>query len=132
MTEPTLEEVAEAGYVIDEWERWQQGHCGTYALALIQQYPQLRLAAAGLTENGGGDASDGWMTLHFYAHDDTTAYDSAGRHPLPYLGIHEGAMDYAELDTPPGIWDILYEEGTDEDDLADALDHAQRHGIIPA
>ena len=134
MTERTLAELAETGYVTDEWKTWQQGHCGTYALALILAYPQLRLGAAGYTEYGNGDASDGWDLAHFFAHDDTFAYDSAGRHPLPYRGVH-GDLDYAELDSYPEDWGIPDEEAGPEGPdhwLAAATAHARRHGIGPS
>ncbi len=68
------------------------------------------------------------MPLHFYAHDDMYAYDSAGRHPLPYLGI-AAYMDYCELDTDPAWWSLPDEEGTGEQDIRDAQDHARRNKI---
>jgi hypothetical protein len=119
-----------AGYVTDEWERWQQGQCGTYALALLRMQPSLRLGVCGITGNGGGDASGGWMAQHFYAHDDTHAYDSAGRHVLPYLCIDAPDIDYAELDARPADRDLMSEEGTGEQDIAAAQAHARRHGTL--
>jgi hypothetical protein len=50
-------------------------------------------------------------------------------HPLPYYGVH-GEMDYHELDTDPDDWDLLREEGTDDNDVAVAQDHAQRNAIL--
>jgi hypothetical protein len=129
MTEKTLRELNQAGYITEDWQRWQQGQCGTYALALIQMRPGLRLGVSGITENGDGDASGGWRPAHFYAHDDTYASDSAGRHPLPYHGIH-GSMDYHEHDASPEGWGIPDEEGTDDRDIDAAQDHARRNGIL--
>lgn len=129
MPERTLDELRQAGYVTDDWQRWQQGQCGTYALALIRANPGLRLGVSGVTENGSGDASGGWRPAHFYAHDNTHAYDSAGQHPLPYHGVHD-SMDYHELDINPGDWGLPDEEGTDESDIEAAQDHARRNGII--
>jgi hypothetical protein len=124
-----LSDLHAAGYVTDEWNRWQQGQCGTYALALIRLDPSLRLGVSGLTETGNGDASGGWMPLHFYAHDNTSAYDSAGRHPLPYHGI-DASMDYHEQDADPAEWELLAEEGTGEHDIKNAQDHARRNRIL--
>lgn len=100
-----LADVEGRGYIVDEWERWQQGSCDVYALALLAQYPHLRFAVMGHTEAGGGDPGEGWMESHYFAHDDEYAYDSAGRHPLPYLGVDADA-DYAELDAIPDEWGI--------------------------
>lgn len=129
MARRTLGELNQAGYVTEDWRRWHQGQCGTYALALMQLRPGLRLGVSGTTENGGGDASDGWMPLHHYAHDDTHAYDSAGRHPLPYHGIH-GDMDYHEHDIDPADWTLQDEEGTDQADIEAAQAHARRNSIL--
>jgi hypothetical protein len=126
----TLDDLAAAGYITDEWSRWQQGGCQTYALALIRLDPTLRLGVLGETDDG--DAANGWSISHFIAHDDTYAYDSAGRHPLPYYGValsdETPPCDYAELDQDP---DWHEDPGTDQD-RADAEAHALRHGIITA
>ena len=117
----------ERGWCTDEWGRWQQGGCATYALALIRAHPHLRLGVAGLTENGNGDASGGWRLCHVFAHDDTLAWDSAGRHPLPYLGVHDD-MDYAELDADPEDWGFPGE--ATEAVLAAAILHIERNSIF--
>jgi hypothetical protein len=95
--EASLLRLQQRGYCTDEWWRWQQGQCGTYAVALMRLRPQLRFGTHGITRAGGGDASSGWSPEHHFAHDDTYAYDSAGRHPLPYHGVY-GDADYCELD----------------------------------
>ncbi|KQP63096.1 hypothetical protein [Nocardioides sp. Leaf285] len=125
----SLAEVAAAGYVTDEWSTWQQGDCAAYATALVDAHPHLRFAVLGCTENGAGDASDGWWETHCFAHDDTYAYDSAGRHPLPYWGI-EGTADYAEYNSDPDWYGCRDE--FDDKDFAAARAHAERHDILTA
>jgi hypothetical protein len=129
MTGRSLAELSRAGYITEDWHRWQQGQCGTYALALMRMQPGLRLGVSGITENGDGDASGGWRPVHFYAHDDAHAYDSAGRHPLPYHGVH-GSLDYHEHDARPDDWSLPDEESTGESDIKTAQDHARRNGIL--
>lgn len=103
----------------DEWEIWQQGRCGIYALALIKLDPSLRL---GVLDDG----------IHFFAHDDEFAYDSAGRHRLPYVGI-DGTLGPCELDQDPEVWglpdDAVGPEGP-APHLAVARAHAERNGVL--
>lgn len=111
----TLAEVANAGYNTDEWKRWQQGECGTYAAGLKKLNPKLRVAA--------GDDGE-----HFYAYDKGFAYDSAGRHPMPYRGI-EGQLQHVQRNANLDH----YGEGPGwaaDEDIQAAADHAQRHGIL--
>lgn len=71
---------------------WQHGLCDTYALAMKEMHPHLRL---GVAEGG----------RHYFTHDDQYAYDSLGRHPLPYQGINEDdPFEYTELDQEPAYW----------------------------
>jgi hypothetical protein len=126
----TLDQLRADGYCTEEWHRWQQGYCGTYAVALAHLDPSLRLGVIGRTQNGDGDASEGWTPSHWVAHDDAYAYDSAGRHPLPYLGLHLGRNDYAEWDAVWDDWCLEDEEGTDDDDILAAQAHARRNGIL--
>lgn len=69
----------------DEWYQnpdiadWQHGLCDTYAKAMLDMYPHLRL--------GTLQEPDTHTEHHYFVHDDTYAYDSLGRHPLPYNGI---------------------------------------------
>ena len=58
--------------------------CDTYALAMLDTHPNLRLGVA----DGG---------MHFFVHDDEYAYDSIGKHPLPYNGVN-GDFDVVEYD----------------------------------
>ena len=120
---PSLADIRAAGYVTDEWERWQQRHCGTYAAALMLLRPGLRLGMMG----GGPD------TEHYFAHDGSRAYDSAGCHLLPYLGVL-GQAEWCELDAAnPGIWGEPGDgAGTEEfgQDIADAMAHALRNRIL--
>jgi hypothetical protein len=116
-------------YVTDEWKRWQQGKCGTYAYALQSARPHLRAVAAGTTESD--DIDDGWRTEHFYVTDGAWAYDSAGRHPLPYLGT-EGQWNYTE-DACLAWFGIPDEEAGPEGadtHVEAALAHAERNGIL--
>jgi len=92
--------------------KWQHGNCDAYAKALLDMYPHLRL---GVVDGGN----------HFFAHDDQFAYDSIGRHTLPYNGINEdfGQVDY---DQDPMDWDYAYypygaNSGQEEYDQAVAL-----------
>ena len=89
----------------------------------------LRFGTLGITRAGGGDASSGWTPEHHFAHDDAYAYDSAGRHPLPYHGVH-GEADYYELDGDPDDWAPLSEEGSGEPDVVAAQEHARRQRIL--
>lgn len=122
----SLADLEAAGYVTEDWKRWQQGNCGGYAAAMIQSYPGLRL--------GGLDFwGEGWAQ-HFVAHDDTHAYDSAGIHLLPYRGVDGGATwmpDIGDLDEH-GLTETYGECGdyTDEERAA-VLAHATRNRLTP-
>lgn len=105
-------------YCTDEWRRWQQGECLAYAVGLQRLDPTLRIGT--LYEVDGEFCRE----LHFFAHDDTFAYDSAGRHPLPYLGVTVIA-DGMRLDEQASEYDE-----PDEADVNDAAIHAGAHGIL--
>jgi hypothetical protein len=70
---------------------WQNGGCAEYALALVEKYPNLTLGVNGAVDMYDPDWEP-WSeepapletVNHVFAHDDTYAYDSLGRHPLPY------------------------------------------------
>ena len=106
----SLQELSESGYCIDEWRRWQQGYCLEYAHALLSLNSSLRL---GVLDSGN----------HFFAHDSQYAYDSAGRHELPYMGVH-GDMSQS-LDQNPDWYDI-----PDDDEFPDAISHIIRNHIL--
>lgn len=91
----------------DAWV-FQQGLCGTYAVALIERHPHLRLGC-GVICDGEGD----WRVEHFFAHDDQYAYDSLGRHALPYLGI-DGQLDGCWTDEHPDAWGLPGDEAGPE------------------
>jgi hypothetical protein len=115
----SLRDVASAGYNTDEWSSWQQGRCGTYACGLQRIRPDLRI---GTLDQGS----------HFFAHDDTHAYDSAGRHPLPYRGI-AGDAEQVDLDQQPDWWGVPHDEAGSEGPephVHAAMQHAERHGIL--
>ena len=102
--------------------------CGTYAVALIAAHPQLRFGSLGVADTDGG-----WVLLHHFAHDDVYAYDSAGRHQLPYRGI-EGDADVVLLDEQPDWYGVPQEEAGPEGPaphLMAAQAHALRHVIVP-
>lgn len=112
----SLSELAKKGHVTDEWSTWQRGGCDTYAHALREVHPHLRYGA--LQEPG--PEYSGYA--HFFAHDDTHAYDSAGKHPLPYTGIHGGLIQH--LDEDPNDFDP-----PEVGDPGKARAHIMRHGI---
>lgn len=100
----------------DEWERWQQGECGTYAAGLKTLNPKLKVAAANFGE-------------HFFAHDGKHAYDSAGKHPMPYRGV--SGKEHWAVEKNVDLGD--YGEGHGEAPKADifmAMKHATRHNIL--
>lgn len=110
LSKDSLESVAAAGHVTDEWSRWQQGDCYTYAHALLRVKPSLKL----------GSLDQG---MHLFAHDETHAYDSAGKHKLPYTGIHGGSEQ--ELNVGHDWYD-----GPHEPHIPDAIAHIKRNKIL--
>jgi hypothetical protein len=114
------------------YSRWQTGECGTYAWALRLLRPGLRIGVLGNLD----DPDSGFDVAHFFAHDDTHAYDSLGRHELPYLGV-DNEFNKAMLDINPDHWGCLEDEHGPEDGdeaqraLAAAVRHARRHDVIP-
>lgn len=123
----TLEDLAAAGYIVDEWEAWQQGDCDLYALALISLDPSLHFGVLG--ESYEDEWGGGWYERHYFAHDGSYAYDSAGRHTLPYHGVH-GDCDVVVLDQTPE--DFGVQVGMRTASLAAAVAHANRHGVMTA
>lgn len=119
--EEDLDSVRRAGYASEDYEYWQFGQCATYARALMQMKPSLKFGAMGV---GSGEHK---YPTHYFAHDDRHAYDSAGRHPLPYHGITHHA-DYSELDQDPH--DPRVPLDACEQDITEAQDHARRNGIL--
>lgn len=104
----TLEGLAASGYCTDEWARWQQGGCLEYAVALTRARPALQFGTLYDDED--------CQSHHF-------AYDSAGRHPMPYRGV-DGDLR-AGLGEDPAWYDEA-----DPDDVADAQAHIERNGIL--
>ena len=103
-----------------DWERWQQGGCGAYALALVGLDPALRLGATGFRGRDGAFRPD-----HFFAHDDSYAYDSHGQHHLPFYGVDR---DFAEvvMGTSADRWAL----SEPEPEVAAARQHALENGIL--
>ena len=120
----TLADLAARGYITDDWARWQQGGCGVYAVALTHAVPGLRFATLYDADN---------VETHHVAHDDTHAYDSAGAHPLPYLGLSPEPGATIELDEDPSDYGLTPDGMPDFwPALTDAIAHAIRHRIHPA
>lgn len=115
--EPTLDDLRRTGYVVDEWSRWQQGGCLAYAVALIELRPNLRLGTLAMTDG------EYCIPAHHFAYDDTYAYDSAGRHALPYRGVTFTA-DVVMLDEDVNEYDEV-----DPVEVLAAKNHCQRHNI---
>jgi len=121
----SLEEVQKTGHVTDEWSKWQQGKCGTYAVALTRLRPDLHFGT--LVEHD----DDYDVPVHHFAHDDKFAYDSAGKHPLPYRGI-EGHYTPV-LHEQPDWYGIPEEEAGPEgpeEHIRAAMEHARRNRIL--
>lgn len=116
----SLQDLADAGYIIDEWDCWQQGGCLDYARALLREYPELQFGTI------GRDDGEYFTPTHFFAHDGENAYDSAGCHPMPYLGVHGTGRMKQVLGEDPD-W---YEEPC-EPDIVRATAHIRRHRIGP-
>lgn len=118
--------LAEKGFCTDEWQRWHQGQCGIYALALIALNPSLRLGLIGELEG----PFFSWQ--HVVAHDDEFAYDAGGRHRLPYFGAW-GDFDHVELDCTPSDYAFDTEQAGPDGaaaNIAAAKAHAVRNGIL--
>lgn len=102
---------------------WQQGMCDTYAMALIRLFPYLRLGA--ITESYESDGDPCELERHWFAHDDQHAYDSLGRHNLPYLGIEPAPTYLCRLNISPGDygwdWPHFFGENANEADYDRAL-----------
>ena len=70
---------------------WHQGYCAEYAIALVRKHPHLRIgfsAEEDLYEDwdpASGEPAPFTEINHVFAHDDQFAYDSLGKHPLPYF-----------------------------------------------
>lgn len=131
LKDPGLADIAARGYVIEDWSHWQQGHCGGYAAALIRAYPHLRLGGIDFCNDPGYDNPG-----HYLAHDDTYAYDSAGRHAIAdgrHL-IGENGRWLPDIGEPHehGLCECYGECGDyDDAERAAVIAHATRHGILP-
>lgn len=113
-------------------DRWQTGDCGIYAMALIEARPGLRFGAV-FGRHGSA--------LHFFAHDDTHAYDSTGASPLPYVRVWDSACrDYFPADAAGsmGFRCVLDLNPADFGDISEAerealpaaRRHIRRHNVL--
>ncbi len=66
---------------------WQHGLCDTYAKAMLDMYPHLKL---GILYNEDD------IEQHYFAHDGKYAYDSIGKHKLPYTGYGENKGTFVQ------------------------------------
>lgn len=134
---PEMQSLVDRGYVIDEWDIWQQGNCGIYAAALIRHDPTLRLGTLVDRYFDEDDQCEYDHPVHFFAHDDQFAYDSAGRHSLPYVGVSLEQTYLCSTDEQ-AIWysdevpvdDKYLGDVWIKDHLDAALTHAIRNNII--
>jgi 8-oxo-dGTP diphosphatase len=123
-------------------QRWMHGHCGTYAHALRQLDPSLRI---GIVGTGPEDDPQYVEPEHYFAHDDRHAYDASGRHQLPYAAEFAAAHgvrpahghELRESHDIGDVWDLAAEndsaDGEDlETNLAQARSHARRHRVLGA
>ncbi len=123
----SLDEIAARGHVVDMWEHWMQGWCLDYAVALTRVDPALKFGTFGFKED-----ENSFLIQHHFAHDATHAYDSAGRHPLPYVGI----LPNGNYRDPSAEWFCWTEdtamgyEVPDETEIERAVAHIERHGIL--
>lgn len=91
-------------------DRWQTGDCGAYAVALRQMFPDTHYGVLGYFDG------EFFVPKHHFTHDDEFAYDSLGKHALPYHGVN-GMMD-----SEYGEEEWYYDEPHPED-VADAMSH---------
>lgn len=101
-------------------DRWQNGDCGAYAVALRSKFPHLKFGTLGEYVYDGKYFEES----HYFVHDDAFAYDSLGAHPMPYRGT-DNDLD-AEYDQETWYYDEPH-----PDDLAAAEAHIIVHGIGP-
>jgi hypothetical protein len=136
----SLADLAARGYVTEEWSHWQQGNCGGYAAALIHHFPHLRLGGIDFWDHRDTDTGELYDNPgHYVAHDGIYAYDSAGRHLLPYKGV-DGSGRWLDFSDMPAVEALAhfgltehYGECGDYDDAerAAVLAHATKHNILP-
>lgn len=108
------------GLAAESPDRWQNGDCGAYAVALRSKFPHLKFGTLGEYVEDGKYFEES----HYFVHDDAFAYDSLGAHPMPYRGI-DNDLD-AEYDQESWDYDEPYPE-----DLAAAEAHIRVHSIGP-
>ncbi len=101
-------------------DRWQNGDCGAYAVALRSKFPHLKFGTLGEYVEDGKYFEES----HYFVHDDAFAYDSLGAHPMPYRGT-DIDLD-AECDQETWYYDEPH-----PDDLAAAEAHIRVHCIGP-
>lgn len=131
----SLADIAARGYVTEDWAHWQQGWCGGYAAALIHHYPHLKLGGIDFWDFTGPDGEQYDNPGHYVAHDDTYAYDSAGRHLLPYKGVCGSGRWLPDMGSCEdfGLMDPYGECGDyDDAERAAVLAHATKHNILPS
>lgn len=96
---------------------WIWSGCAEYACALHELNPALRFGRHVEYDEPDEDGFIGWYTNHVFVHDDSHAYDSLGKHPLPY---NDGEYD-TEYDVPRE--DIMDEWSIDASRVSEAHMH---------
>lgn len=114
-----------------ETQEYMFGQCAAYAGGLHNIKPDLRLGMhwndkyvdEGDIDDETGDHPQYPMPHHYFAHDDTHAYDAMGRHPLPYED-----WDRTTYDHP---WDELWHYGMHEGGYEEsAEEHARANDVF--
>lgn len=80
----------------NDFDPWQRGACGTYAVALKECDPSLKYGIQyGVEDEPEEEHERGWdKAQHVFVHDDKYAYDSMGRHRLPYKSPYGRQTEY--------------------------------------
>lgn len=81
---------------------WQRGLCHTYATAMLNLYPHLRLGVLIDPESS--------IEMHYFVHDDAYAYDSLGRRELPFASW-DGEPFEQVLDADPECFPVFIDQG---------------------
>jgi len=119
VAEPVSQDYA-GDYDVDvrdfENARWQRGACLTYAEALKACDPTLRWGIHYGPNTDPDYPEAEYEPMHVFVHDEEYAYDSLGRHPLPYDRFDKTEYGVIESEAE----DTDFREDGDEEE---ALEH---------